>query len=463
MEAVVSTSSMSILVNGSPTSEFSVSRGLRQGDPLSPFLFTIVAEGLAELVRREVNRGSYNGFRISEEVEYTLLHFADDTLMIGDGSLDNLWALKAIFRGFEMVSGLKINFSKSKLYGIGMREYDLEASSQFLGCKLDQFPCKFLGIMIGGSHRKVNFWNSVIKTMKSKLSAWKSRNLSFGGRFTLINSVLTNLPIYQLSFYNLPVKVVHQIITIQRDFLWQGAAGKRSLAWGRYGDVRERILKGAEYTPNNSDSLWWRDVMAVCEEPHGILSKIYVKLGDGNIALFWKSLWFGNVFVTPTHLAIVLEYVVSGFPVSWIRSSLSQPLFFKGRLLVDEVVVVNGLVDLVKRSKKFFLLFKVVFKKAYDFVSWSFLDYMLYTFGFNDKWRSWIRVYVFSDNLTILVNGCPTHRISIQKVLKQGDLLATFLFLLVAEGLSSLIFRAVELYLLSGVRVRASNVVVSHV
>lgn len=76
---------------------------------------------------------------------------------------------------------------------------------------------------------------------------------------------------------------------------------------------------------------------------------------------------------------------------------------------MDEVVVVNELVDLVKRSKKFCLLFKVVFEKACDFVSWYFLDYMLSRFGFNDKWRSWIRACVFSGNMMVLVNGCLAH------------------------------------------------------
>ncbi|XP_058788489.1 uncharacterized protein LOC131662655 [Vicia villosa] len=103
MEAIVFTSSMSVLVNGSPTSKFQVIRGLRQGDPLSPFLFAIAAEGLAGLVREASSRGWYKGFRISNEVEYSLLQFADDTIMIGDGSTSNLWTLKAIFRGFEMV------------------------------------------------------------------------------------------------------------------------------------------------------------------------------------------------------------------------------------------------------------------------------------------------------------------------------------------------------------------------
>lgn len=67
-------------------------------------------------------------------------------------------------------------------------------------------------------------------------------------------------------------------------------------------------------------------------------------------------------------------------------------------------------------------------------MSWSFLDYMLSRFCFNVKWKSWIGAYEFSDNLDILVNGCPTPDISIHKGLKQGDPLVSFLFLLIAEA-----------------------------
>lgn len=152
MKVVVFTSSMPILVNGSPTEEFNCSRGLRQGDPISPFLFTIVAGGLAGMVRQDVSTCLYNRFKISNDVEYSLLQFADDTLLIWDESISNLCAMKALFRGFEMTSQLTINLSKIKFYGIGIPSFELQASSSFLGCNIEQFPCKFLGITIGGNH-----------------------------------------------------------------------------------------------------------------------------------------------------------------------------------------------------------------------------------------------------------------------------------------------------------------------
>jgi hypothetical protein len=122
----------------------------------------------------------------------------------------------------------------------------------------------------------------------------------------------------------------------------------------------------------------------------------------------------------------------------------TQSTFIKGRQLVDGVVVVNKVIDFAKKLKKECLIFKVDFEKAYDSVDWGFLDYMLRRVGFGDKWCSWMKACVCSGNMSVLVNGSPTEEISIKRGLKQGDPLAPFLFLIVAEGLGGLMRMAVD-------------------
>jgi hypothetical protein len=140
----------------------------------------------------------------------------------------------------------------------------------------------------------------------------------------------------------------------------------------------------------------------------------------------------------------------------------TQSAFLKGRLLVDGVMVVNEIVDLAKKSGKSCGIFKVDFEKAYDSVEWSFLDYMLGRFGFGETWRRWIRACVFCGSMSVLVNGSPTEEINIQRGLKQGDPLAPFLFILVAEGLGGLMRRAVELQRFKGFQVGSGGVTVPH-
>lgn len=87
--------------------------------------------------------------------------------------------------------------------------------------------------------------------------------------------------------------------------------------------------------------------------------------------------------------------------------SLNEFIFLKGRMLVDGEVAMNEVID-AKKSRKPCLIFKIDFEKDYDSFSWKFMDYMLVHFNFNDKWKSWIRAYVFAWNITVLINGCLT-------------------------------------------------------
>lgn len=79
---------------------------------------------------------------------------------------------------------------------------------------------------------------------------------------------------------------------------------------------------------------------------------------------------------------------------------------------------------MLKKSKKKSCILKIDFERAYDYVSWGFLDYMMRIVGLCEKWRRWIGVCIFSGKCSVLVNGSPTNEFSIQKRLKQGDPLA---------------------------------------
>lgn len=80
MEACILTSHVSVLVNGSATKEFSAQRGLRQGDPLSPFLFVLVKETLTALVKKSVKVGDFKPFKFGEVDYMDILQFTDNML-----------------------------------------------------------------------------------------------------------------------------------------------------------------------------------------------------------------------------------------------------------------------------------------------------------------------------------------------------------------------------------------------
>nr|XP_034889198.1 uncharacterized protein LOC118029425 [Populus alba] len=117
----ISMAKMSVLVNGSPTEEFCLAKGLRQGDPLSPFLFNIVVQGLSCMLQRGCDLGLTSGINIDNSgLVISHLQFADDTFMFSSDSLYSMQNIKRILLCFELVSGLKVNFYKSSIVGVGV-------------------------------------------------------------------------------------------------------------------------------------------------------------------------------------------------------------------------------------------------------------------------------------------------------------------------------------------------------
>ncbi|GKV31782.1 hypothetical protein SLEP1_g40447 [Rubroshorea leprosula] len=243
IQECLKSSSISILINGSPTKQFPVYKGIRQGDPLSPFLFLIVAEGLNGLVSSAVEKGWYKGVPIgSGGTMVTHLQFADDTLFFGEATEDNIWVIKCIMRTFELASGLKINFRKSELMGVGVDKSWSGKMAYRLYCKEGELLVKYLGIPIGGSQRRVAMWQPLVESVKRKLATWKGRQLSMGGRITLINSVLSSLPVFLMSVFVIPKGIIYAIDKIRKSFLWGGKGEDRKINWVSW----ERVCKKKE-------------------------------------------------------------------------------------------------------------------------------------------------------------------------------------------------------------------------
>jgi len=120
----VGSATTSVLVNGCPTDEFPIEWGLRQEDPLSPFLFLLAAEGFNVLMNEVVGAQLFDGYGIGrgDEVKLTHLQFADDAIIIGDKSWLNVRTMRAVLLLFKDVSGLKVNFNKSMMTGINISD-----------------------------------------------------------------------------------------------------------------------------------------------------------------------------------------------------------------------------------------------------------------------------------------------------------------------------------------------------
>ncbi|XP_019447350.1 PREDICTED: uncharacterized protein LOC109350582 [Lupinus angustifolius] len=178
------------------------------GDPMTPFLFLLVAESFAGLVRKARSSGLFEGYKVGRfGVEITDLQFVDDTILVCTLKENNIWCVKSILRCFEMISGLKVNFNKSSLIGINVAHYLLSAAATFLSCKIGSIPFLYLGIPVGANPSRYSTWQNVIEKVASRLAGWKCKHISFDRRVVLINSMLTNMHIYMLSLLKAPKKV----------------------------------------------------------------------------------------------------------------------------------------------------------------------------------------------------------------------------------------------------------------
>ncbi|GJY03614.1 RNA-directed DNA polymerase, eukaryota, reverse transcriptase zinc-binding domain protein [Tanacetum coccineum] len=291
----------SVLVNESPTNEFHLSRGLRQGDPLSPFLFIIAMEGL---------------------------HVAIED---------------AIAAGLYRVSGLKINFHKSNLVGVGVPFDEVKALAQLTGCQASPPYFKYLGLPVGFNMAATTNWDFLIDKFSKRLSNWKASMLSIGGRTTLLSSVLGSIGTYYCSIFPMPSSIYKKLESLRSKFFWGSNVDGNKIPWIAWNTAlaskvhgglgigslfslnQALILKWRWRFFQNPNALWVRVIKAVHGGPgldnsfyshvrdqgvwgriaksinamheKGIipLSFLRKRVGNGTDTKFWQDVWIGEI------------------------------------------------------------------------------------------------------------------------------------------------------------------------
>ncbi|GJR29224.1 RNA-directed DNA polymerase, eukaryota [Tanacetum coccineum] len=307
IRGIFSSNMASILVNGSPTSEFPIFSGLKQGDPLAPFLFILVMESLHLSVSRAVNDGIFKGLHITGTTSLSHLFYADDAVFIGEWSSENLDNLLVILRCFQFASGPSINVNKSHLLGVGVPLDIVHQGASRIGCE------------------KVH----------ARLSKWKVKTLSIGGRLTPLKSVLGAVPIYNMSLYKAPKSVLHEMERLRNNFFNGGDSQNSKITWVAWAKVlsskkngglgvsiffalnRALILKWVWRFLVQDGSLWHHIISAIygsrlkchsrkthsswgviLREVHHLALKGFdfpshckIRIGDGLNTRFWLDTW----------------------------------------------------------------------------------------------------------------------------------------------------------------------------
>ncbi|XP_071718269.1 uncharacterized protein [Rutidosis leptorrhynchoides] len=317
--------SISILVNGSPTREFHLGRGVRQGNHLSPFLFILATEGLNILTKAALDRGLYQGVKVgNDNVVISHLQYADDTIFFGEWNNLNALGLINILKCFELTSDLKVNFQKSCLYGAGVNNSELHVMARRMGCLAEKLPFIYLGLPIGTKMNKLNSWNPIIEKFKKRLSDWNKGSLSFGGRLTLVKSVLNSLPLYYFSLYRAPPCEKISWVKWEDVIKPYGAGGlsivslkSKNLAllekwWWRFKTETNalwvkviRSIHGplgnllSEYGSSHPSTIGvWNNIIRAGKHIQDLqvpfLTSFEKTIGDGSSTSFWYDNWIGN-------------------------------------------------------------------------------------------------------------------------------------------------------------------------
>ena len=176
---------MSIIINGSLSKPFRMERGLWQEDPLSPFLFVLVAEVLNRLLGKAVSMGLTEGIELgSSRVTLSHLQFVDDTILFAPMKQEILFYIRRILNCFGLMSGLKTNYEKSTIIPVNCDDFVLTDLRRNLQCQVLSLPVKYLGIPLGANPRREDTCDPIIDKIKKRLNGWKSKLLSKASRLT---------------------------------------------------------------------------------------------------------------------------------------------------------------------------------------------------------------------------------------------------------------------------------------
>lgn len=193
----ICTPRFSILVSGSLEGFFSSSRGLRQGDPMSPFLFIIMVEALGRSISMAKEKGKIQGIPITSGLPpFTHQQFIDDTMLFGQGDTGEARAFKDILNSYMMASGQEVNIAKSAVFLFNIDPLLGKEICNVLEISKGSLPCKYLGIPLDRGKRPSNLWDNLVDKIKSRISTWKGKWLSLTGRATLVRSVLSAMPMF---------------------------------------------------------------------------------------------------------------------------------------------------------------------------------------------------------------------------------------------------------------------------
>lgn len=233
IQQCISTPSFTISVNGRTSGYFKSTKGLRQGDPLSPYLFVLAMEVFSKLLHSRFEAGYIHYHPKTSELSVSHLMFADDVMIFFDGGCSSLHGISEALDDFASWSGLHVNRDKTHLYIAGTDQSEAHSIAGF-GFPEGSLPIRYLGLPLMCRKLRIAEYAPLLEKLTNRFRSWAVKCLSFAGRVQLIASVISGIVTFWISTFVLPQGCLKKIEALCSRFLWSGNVEARKgakVAW----------------------------------------------------------------------------------------------------------------------------------------------------------------------------------------------------------------------------------------
>ncbi|GAB2284026.1 hypothetical protein Dimus_039637 [Dionaea muscipula] len=227
----VSTASYSISINGQIHGFFNGRKGLRQGDPLSPYLFVICLEYLSRHLKLLKNNPLFSYHPLCDRLNITHLTFADDLIILSRAYMNSVMAILNVLQSFSSCSGLTVSTSKTLFYTAGADDGLIANIEAVTGFQRGTFPLHYLGIPLAASRVTYIQFKPFLDKVGSCIGGWLRHTLSYAGRLELIKAVLQGVDCFWLSIFPIPHNVLLAIEKMCRRFLFGANVHNPPASW----------------------------------------------------------------------------------------------------------------------------------------------------------------------------------------------------------------------------------------